>query len=181
VPRSKKVEEPTDEIEVDDDLEDDDDEGEDLDEDQLAAELDDADLDPEDLDEDDLDDSLDADFDEDEDDADEDDSDSDSDADEDEEEEDEADASDEEDEDGPSSLDQLLEKRSALRSGTDDSDDDDEILALADDTLAPAKGGVKAPVIPLRDREEFVCRSCFLVKRRSQLADPEKQLCRDCV
>lgn len=27
---------------------------------------------------------------------------------------------------------------------------------------------------------EFVCRSCFLVKRRTQLADPERQWCRDC-
>jgi hypothetical protein len=33
-----------------------------------------------------------------------------------------------------------------------------------------------APVAP----EEFVCRSCFLVKRRTQLADPEQMWCRDC-
>jgi hypothetical protein len=28
---------------------------------------------------------------------------------------------------------------------------------------------------------EFVCQSCFLVKHQSQLADKERQLCRDCV
>ena len=27
---------------------------------------------------------------------------------------------------------------------------------------------------------EFVCRSCFLAKRDTQLADPERMLCRDC-
>ncbi len=28
---------------------------------------------------------------------------------------------------------------------------------------------------------EFTCRSCFLVKHRSQLANEKKTLCRDCV
>src|SRR3990172_2798691 len=28
--------------------------------------------------------------------------------------------------------------------------------------------------------DEFVCRSCFLVKRMSQLANKRKMLCRDC-
>ena len=27
---------------------------------------------------------------------------------------------------------------------------------------------------------EFVCRSCFMAKRESALADPERMLCRDC-
>jgi hypothetical protein len=30
------------------------------------------------------------------------------------------------------------------------------------------------------DEEEFVCRSCFLVKRRTQLANSERLLCVDC-
>ena len=30
------------------------------------------------------------------------------------------------------------------------------------------------------DEEEFVCRSCFLVKRRTQLVDPDRLLCVDC-
>ena len=36
------------------------------------------------------------------------------------------------------------------------------------------------PPVP-RGADEFVCRSCFLVKRRCQLADPVRGLCRDCV
>ncbi|NNC43584.1 MAG: DUF4193 family protein, partial [Acidimicrobiia bacterium] len=28
--------------------------------------------------------------------------------------------------------------------------------------------------------EEFVCQSCFLVLRRSQMAGPRKKICRDC-
>jgi len=28
---------------------------------------------------------------------------------------------------------------------------------------------------------EFVCKSCYLVKHRSQLADKRKMFCRDCV
>jgi len=29
--------------------------------------------------------------------------------------------------------------------------------------------------------DEFLCQSCFLLKKRSQLADPRAMLCRDCV
>ena len=32
-----------------------------------------------------------------------------------------------------------------------------------------------------KQADEFVCRSCFLVKHISQLADKRKGLCRDCV
>jgi Domain of unknown function (DUF4193) len=32
-----------------------------------------------------------------------------------------------------------------------------------------------------RRANEFVCRSCFLVKSRNQLADPDRLLCTDCV
>jgi hypothetical protein len=28
--------------------------------------------------------------------------------------------------------------------------------------------------------DEFVCQSCFLVKRTSQLADKRRKICRDC-
>jgi hypothetical protein len=37
----------------------------------------------------------------------------------------------------------------------------------------------EAGIDGLRD-EEFVCRSCYMAKRDSQLADPERMLCRDC-
>lgn len=35
-------------------------------------------------------------------------------------------------------------------------------------------------VIARRQRDEFVCAACFLLKRRELLADPEHRLCRDC-
>ncbi|HEX6382958.1 MAG TPA: DUF4193 family protein [Acidimicrobiia bacterium] len=35
--------------------------------------------------------------------------------------------------------------------------------------------------MPPKRPGEFVCRSCFLVKHPSQLADPERMLCSDCV
>ncbi|CAN5136929.1 hypothetical protein BH20ACT9_BH20ACT9_19660 [soil metagenome] len=38
-----------------------------------------------------------------------------------------------------------------------------------------------APVTQLVGAGEFTCRSCFLVKRRAQLADAERLICRDCV
>ena len=34
-------------------------------------------------------------------------------------------------------------------------------------------------VVPMHETE-FVCRRCFLVKHRSQLADKKRTLCRDC-
>ena len=54
-------------------------------------------------------------------------------------------------------------------------DDDGQDLATAvagdDDDDAEVDG--------LRDAE-FVCRSCFMAKRDTQLADPDRLLCRDC-
>lgn len=38
-----------------------------------------------------------------------------------------------------------------------------------------------APVTQVVGAGEFTCRSCFLVKRRAQLADDERLICRDCV
>jgi hypothetical protein len=56
-------------------------------------------------------------------------------------------------------------------------DDDDELVAAVtgdDDTDDEA-----TEVDGLRDGE-FVCRSCFMAKRDTQLADPDRLLCRDC-
>ena len=91
-------------------------------------------------------------------------------------------ASDEDDEEDDASLDQLLSQRAAARRGRDDSDDDDDIMALASEK--EPRGTADVPpsrFVPVKDRQEFVCRSCYLVKARSQLADADKMLCRDCV
>lgn len=42
----------------------------------------------------------------------------------------------------------------------------------------PAEALVEKVVPP--QPNEFTCRSCFLVKHQSQLADKKKMLCRDC-
>ncbi len=41
-------------------------------------------------------------------------------------------------------------------------------------------GEISERVLP-KQADEFVCSSCFLVKNTTQLADPDKGLCRDCV
>lgn len=88
-----------------------------------------------------------------------------------------------EDEEDEASLDQLLSQRAAARRGSDDSDEDgDDIMALSSEK--EPRGTAEVPlsrVIPVKDREEFVCQRCYLVKARSQLADAERTLCRDCV
>ena len=87
---------------------------------------------------------------------------------------------DEEDEDD-ASLDQLLSQRAASRRGNDESEDDDDIMALASEK--EPRGTVEVPlsrIVPVKDRQEFVCQRCYLVKARSQLSDSDRMLCRDC-
>jgi Domain of unknown function (DUF4193) len=59
---------------------------------------------------------------------------------------------------------------------TDDEDEDDALLTLGRDE---ARESLTTKVLPVQ-HNEFVCKSCFLVKHRSQLADRRRQLCRDC-
>lgn len=54
-------------------------------------------------------------------------------------------------------------------------EDDDEIVGEIDSTLELAE-----TILPKQD-DEFRCNSCRLLKKTSQLADREKNLCRDCV
>jgi hypothetical protein len=58
---------------------------------------------------------------------------------------------------------------------------EEEASELEDDELeTDDRGEPTGRVVPRRD-DEFLCRSCFLVKPLSQLAKGEKDLCRDCV
>ena len=57
---------------------------------------------------------------------------------------------------------------------------DEEEADLEDEDLEPDdRGEGSGRIVPRRD-DEFLCRSCFLVKPLSQLAKGEKDLCRDC-
>ncbi len=85
--------------------------------------------------------------------------------------EDEADDEEEpEDEDVEASLDMILKERLVV-----EEEPEDEEAVETDEK----NDGVER-VLP-KQPDEFVCRSCFLVKHPSQLADPKKMLCRDCV
>ena len=78
------------------------------------------------------------------------------------------------------SLEELIARRTAARQGTDDPDEDDDLIALSSEATRK-DSSTKSKVTPLRNREEFVCKRCFLLKPKVQLADSERMLCRDCV
>ena len=69
-------------------------------------------------------------------------------------------------------LDVILKDRLVV---ADEEEDEEDEVPDAEDR---AEGSTK--VLPKRPGE-FVCQSCFLVKHPSQLADPDRQFCRDCV
>jgi hypothetical protein len=56
----------------------------------------------------------------------------------------------------------------------EDEPEDDEGVDVEDRTEKPDT------VLP-KQADEFRCANCFLIKKSSQLADPSRQLCRDCV
>jgi hypothetical protein len=66
-------------------------------------------------------------------------------------------------------LDVVLRERTVAAGleGDDDEEEPDE----------PGEGGTK--IVPRRENE-FLCRSCFLVLPRHQLADETRMICRDC-
>jgi hypothetical protein len=74
------------------------------------------------------------------------------------------------DEDVEASLDVILKERLVV----EDEPEDDEPTDVEDRSEGSERVLPKQP-------DEFVCRSCFLVKHPSQLADKKKLLCRDCV
>lgn len=94
--------------------------------------------------------------------------------------EDDAEDSADEDDDTEASLDQILDQRAKAELVVVDDDDDDELLEL----VSEATKGVtplRAKITPVKDKQEFVCARCHLVKNRAQMADPKRGLCRDCV
>jgi hypothetical protein len=73
------------------------------------------------------------------------------------------------------SIQELLVKQEA-RDDEDADDEEDAVVALTkDERLEPAE----TRVVPMQ-ATEFVCKRCYLVKHRSQLADKKRTLCRDC-
>jgi hypothetical protein len=74
------------------------------------------------------------------------------------------------------SIQDLLVKQEARAEEEEAEDEDEAAVALTrDERLEP----LDTRVVPMQETE-FVCKKCFLVKHRSQLADKKRMLCRDC-
>lgn len=65
----------------------------------------------------------------------------------------------------------------AKRAETAEDDDDDNVIELTRE--GDTTEALVEKVMP-QQANEFTCRSCFLVKHRSQLADKKRLYCRDC-
>ena len=74
------------------------------------------------------------------------------------------------DHDVEATLDEILKERLVV---VEEEEEDDEPTDREDQT--------DTGKVPPKRPDEFVCQSCFLVKHPSQLADPKRQYCRDCV
>ena len=74
------------------------------------------------------------------------------------------------------SIQELLVKQEARAEEEEAEDDEEPTVALTkEERLEPLETRVE----PIQSTE-FVCKKCFLVKHRSQLADKKRMLCRDC-
>lgn len=76
-----------------------------------------------------------------------------------------------------SSLEEMLAKKDEGEAPPEEEAEDESMLTL--ERGEPVET-VSVKVVP-QQPTEFVCKSCFLVKHRSQLADKKRMFCRDCV
>jgi uncharacterized protein DUF4193 len=75
------------------------------------------------------------------------------------------------------SLEEILAKRGEGEAEAGDSEEESVLTAGRDDERVET---LAVKVVP-QQPTEFVCKKCFLVKHRSQLADKKRMFCRDCV
>lgn len=75
------------------------------------------------------------------------------------------------------SLDEIIEKKADTPAPEEESEEESVLEAPRGDERAEP---LAVKVVP-QQPTEFVCKSCYLVKHRSQLADKRKMFCRDCV
>jgi hypothetical protein len=75
------------------------------------------------------------------------------------------------------SIQEILAKQETAEEVAAAEEEEDAALAamVRDERLEP----VESRIVPMQETE-FMCKNCFLVKHRSQLADKKKMLCRDC-
>ncbi|MGH2674067.1 MAG: DUF4193 family protein [Actinomycetota bacterium] len=72
------------------------------------------------------------------------------------------------------SLDEIIAKK-ADESAPEEAEDDGIIETGREERVE----ALSVKVVP-QQPTEFVCKNCYLVKHRSQLADKKRMLCRDC-
>ncbi|MGH2709967.1 MAG: DUF4193 family protein [Actinomycetota bacterium] len=75
------------------------------------------------------------------------------------------------------SLDEIIAKKAAEPAPEEEAEEESVLETGRGDERAEP---LAVKVVP-QQPTEFVCKSCYLVKHRSQLADKRKMFCRDCV
>jgi hypothetical protein len=75
------------------------------------------------------------------------------------------------------SLEEILAKRGEGEGEAGESEEESMLTVGRDDERVES---LAVKVVP-QQPTEFVCKKCFLVKHRSQLADKKRMFCRDCV
>lgn len=74
------------------------------------------------------------------------------------------------------SLDEILAKKGEEGAAPEEDGEEEPIASPGSSDRVEALPVKVAPQQPT----EFVCKKCFLVKHRSQLADGKRMICRDC-
>lgn len=74
------------------------------------------------------------------------------------------------------SLDEMLAKKAEEGAAAEDDGEEETVPPTGS---AERVETLTVKVVP-QQPTEFVCKKCFLVKHRSQLADKKRTLCRDC-
>src|SRR5687768_7858901 len=78
------------------------------------------------------------------------------------------------------SLEEFLQRKERRAGARVEEPDDEEALLEAIDEREAREGGTLTVKVVPEQPDEFTCRSCFLVKHRTQLKNKSKMLCADC-
>ena len=78
------------------------------------------------------------------------------------------------------SLEEFLQRKERRAPAvTEEPDDEEALLEAMEEREGRGTETLTVKVVP-EQPNEFTCRSCFLVKHRSQLKDAKRMLCADC-
>jgi hypothetical protein len=78
------------------------------------------------------------------------------------------------------SLEEFLQRKERRAPAvTEEADEEEALLEAMEEREGRGTESLTVKVVP-EQPNEFTCRSCFLVKHRSQLKDSKRMLCNDC-